>query len=128
VPASKQATFIYLQADLAYQSGHWKEFIRLRACSGIMTAIRMTPSGPGRFPCGGLRGAGDMASARSFAADALARLKAESVRQPTNSVVWSELSLAHALLGNRHEALDCAAKSADLLPEARDALVDLQIP
>jgi hypothetical protein len=37
--------------------------------------------------------------------------------------VWSELSLAHALLGNRHEALDCAAKSADLLPEARDALV-----
>ena len=124
VPASKQATFIYLQADLAYQSGHWKEFIRLRGLQRYYDGNSDDPQwGQDVFLAEAYAEAGDMASARSFAADALARLKAESVRQPTNSVVWSELSLAHALLGNRHEALDCAAKSADLLPEARDALV-----
>ena len=42
--------------------------------------------------------------------------------QPNRANLWANIALAHALLGEKAEALSAAQKSADLLPESRDAI------
>src|ERR1017187_3093212 len=63
---------------------------------------------------------------RARATDALALMKVELERQPDNPVLWASLCLAHALLGDKDETLRDAKKSAELLPESRDAIVGPQ--
>lgn len=66
---------------------------------------------------------GDIVAARARAAEAMVSMKAELTRQPNNSQLWASLGLAHALLGNKDEALRSAQRSAELLPESRDAMI-----
>ncbi len=66
---------------------------------------------------------GDQSAARARAMDAVSDLKAQLEKQPANEILWSSLGLAHALLGERIEALRCAQKAKDLVPESKDALV-----
>jgi tetratricopeptide (TPR) repeat protein len=67
--------------------------------------------------------AGDMRAAKARAAEALATMKGLLPQQADNSVLWANMSLAQAILGDRDGALQSAQKSADLMPESRDALV-----
>ncbi len=69
-----------------------------------------------------LADAGDTTAARARAAEALAAMKTELELQPDNVTLWSALAVAHALLGEKDDALRCAQKAVDLLPESRDAL------
>jgi tetratricopeptide (TPR) repeat protein len=123
VPPERQNMFIYLQSDLAFTSGDWKEFLRLRGVQRYYDGNTDDAKwGQDAFLAEAYAETGDMDTARVRASEALVQLDAERERQPDNSIVWSDLALAHALLGHRAEALDCAKKSAELLPESRDAL------
>ena len=44
------------------------------------------------------------------------------VRQPLSAPLWASLSLGHALLGEKDDALRCGAKAREILPESRDAI------
>jgi tetratricopeptide (TPR) repeat protein len=50
-------------------------------------------------------------------------MKAEIESQPDNSILWAQMALAHGLLGQRDEALRCVRRSAEIMPESRDAVV-----
>ena len=65
---------------------------------------------------------GDRVAARARAADAAANLKADLEKQPANASLWANLGGAYVLLGDRAEALRCAQKAMELVPESRDAL------
>ncbi len=69
---------------------------------------------------------GDRAAAKTRAQDAVAELQAEIEKQPANASLWSNLGLAHAVLGHRAEALRAGHKAMDLVPESRDALAGPQ--
>jgi len=71
----------------------------------------------------GFAESGDMKAARARAAEALAQMEAELERQPENPSLWSSMSLANALLGNRDKTLSDAKKSAELMPESVDAVI-----
>jgi tetratricopeptide (TPR) repeat protein len=66
---------------------------------------------------------GDRDTARARAGDGAAGIKADLEKQPTNASLWSNLSGAHVLLGDRAEALRCAQKAKDLVPESKDAIL-----
>jgi hypothetical protein len=124
VAPANQGAFTYLQSDLAFTCGDWKEFLRLKAVQRYYDGDTDNPKwGQDTFLAEGYAEVGDMETARARASEALAQLEAERGHQPNNSVVWADLSLAHALLGHKQESTDCARKSAELLPEARDAIV-----
>jgi tetratricopeptide (TPR) repeat protein len=52
----------------------------------------------------------------------VADLKTRLEKQPVNASFWANLGGAHVLLGDRTEALRCAQKAMDLVPESKDAL------
>ncbi len=64
---------------------------------------------------------GDQAAARSLAGSALPAGLAELARKPS-ATTWVVLSNAHALMGNKAEALRCAQAAKDLIPESKDAV------
>jgi tetratricopeptide (TPR) repeat protein len=66
---------------------------------------------------------GQTAVARSRATDAVNDLKARLEKQPTTAGYWASLGSAYVLLGDRAEALRCAQKAIDLVPESKDALL-----
>ena len=66
-------------------------------------------------------GLGDQAGAKARAAEAVADLKAQLEKQPGSAKLWSSISGAYVFLGDRAEALRCAQKAMDLVPEAKDA-------
>jgi TolB-like protein/Tfp pilus assembly protein PilF len=121
---SEESKFIYMQSCLAYFCGDWAECIRLdhlqRYYDGDPDASRWVQD---TVMAEALAESGDLASARTRAAEALALMKTELKRQPENSVLWANMGLAQALLGNRDETLRCAQKAAEYLPESRDAII-----
>jgi Flp pilus assembly protein TadD len=65
---------------------------------------------------------GDQPAMRVRAAEAATELGRALETQPTNAGLWASLGGVHALLGERDEALRCARKAMELVPESRDAL------
>jgi tetratricopeptide (TPR) repeat protein len=65
---------------------------------------------------------GDKAAARQRAAEAVSDLTSQLEKQPANEILWTNLGLAHAVLGEREESLRCAQKAKDLVPESKDAI------
>ena len=121
VEPSQYKEHISLQKNNAFLCGDWAEFVRLdrqqryfgdpgiqRWVQDIIAAYAFAESG-------------DMAAARARAAEAMVLMKADLDQQPNNSTLWTTLSMAHSLLGNKDETLRCAKKAGELLPESRDA-------
>ena len=52
--------------------------------------------------------------------EALAAMQAEKTRQATNDVLWINLAVAHAMLGEKDESMRCRVKALELMPPARD--------
>ncbi|MSU49304.1 MAG: TIR domain-containing protein [Opitutus sp.] len=67
------------------------------------------------------RAQGDGEGARTRLGNFPAELRARLEREPLNPLVWSTLGLMEAILGQKAEALRCAGKAQELMPEARDA-------
>ena len=66
--------------------------------------------------------AGDTSAARGRVDSAMPVLTAEVARQPSNASLWACLAEAHAIKGEKDEAIRCSEKAMELVPEARDAL------
>ena len=65
---------------------------------------------------------GDHAAAKARLGDFPAELRALLVREPKSVRLWAFVAGVEAILGNKAEALRCAERSVELLPESRDAL------
>jgi TolB-like protein/class 3 adenylate cyclase/Tfp pilus assembly protein PilF len=65
---------------------------------------------------------GDPAGARQRADDALTLMRAEEERRQTDANWWGNLALAHALKGEKADALRYADRALGLSPPARDML------
>jgi tetratricopeptide (TPR) repeat protein len=63
-----------------------------------------------------------MAAARARAAEAEAQMRDALAGQPNNADLLADLALAQGILGERENALASVQKSAELLPESRDAV------
>jgi TolB-like protein/Flp pilus assembly protein TadD len=66
---------------------------------------------------------GDLTAARARLESLPAELRARLELDPTNPDLWSELGRMEAVLGHREEALRCARKAMELMPESLDALL-----
>ena len=67
-----------------------------------------------------LAASGDVPAAREQIAGLAAPLRERLKAEPENANVWGQLGCIEAVLGRAEEALRCARKSVDLLPEASD--------
>jgi TolB-like protein/cytochrome c-type biogenesis protein CcmH/NrfG len=124
VDDSQLGTFNYGLKQLAMVSGDWAEFIRCdrerRYYDGNSQDSHWNQD-VNAAEC--FAEAGDMPAARARAGEALAQMKDVVTRQPGNADVWVGLCMAHALLGDKEEALRSAQKVAELMPESRDAVI-----
>jgi TolB-like protein/cytochrome c-type biogenesis protein CcmH/NrfG len=120
---SEHSIFLYYQKDLADIECDWAGYIRLddvqRYYGG---SVQDPPWNQDIFGAEAFAESGDMPAARTRAAESLAAMKQVLVNQPNNAELWAAMSLAHALLGEKQEALDAARKSAELLPESKDGV------
>ncbi len=66
--------------------------------------------------------ANDMPAARSRAEKLIPRFKTALDDQPDNSSMWGNLALLHAIVGEKEQALACAHKAVELMPESADAV------
>lgn len=121
---SDREVLIYMQKDLAAVIGDWAAFRRLDHEMRYFDDNVQDPRwNQDVNAADNFAEEGDMEAARVRASDALALMKAASVGEPDASQLWADTSLACALLGQKEEALDAARKSAEILPESRDAVV-----
>jgi TolB-like protein/cytochrome c-type biogenesis protein CcmH/NrfG len=65
---------------------------------------------------------GDQAAAIARLGDFPAELRALLVREPNSVRLWAFLAGVEAILGHKAEALRCAERAVELMPESRDAL------
>ncbi|HXQ82141.1 MAG TPA: TIR domain-containing protein [Opitutaceae bacterium] len=124
VDPSERAKHLYMRSLNAAVVGDWAEFARIYREQPYYDGNPEDPRWSQEVNAAeNFAEAGDMGTARTLATDAVALMKAELERQPKSSALWASLSLAHALLGDKEEALRCAQKSSEILPESRDAIV-----
>jgi TolB-like protein/Flp pilus assembly protein TadD len=118
-----RAVVLYLKKGAAAVIGDWEEFKRL-------DGLQRYYDGNGQDPrcdqdanaAQDLAESGDMDAARKRASEALVLLKAAEAQQPENADLWSGISLAYALLGEKEEAISAGQKAMELLPTSRDAV------
>ena len=65
---------------------------------------------------------GNLPAARARAKDALTAMQAEEMRQADNDVLWANLAVAHAMLGQKEESMRNREKALKFMPPSRDAL------
>lgn len=107
---SDQGVPLRLQA--AVLLGDYDEFIRLYPA----TEPRTLPL------AWALAAKGDLAAARASLGPWLIAARQQLETDPTFGTYWSEVGLVEAVLGHGEEALRCAQKGVDLVPESRDAI------
>jgi len=123
VAAANRPVFLYLRLGNARACGDWAEAIRLDHEQRYFDTDTDTPRWmQDILAAATLAEAGDLPAARARAAEAVIVMNAELLRQPSNSILWANLGLGHALAGEKDDALRCAAKARELLPEATDHL------
>jgi TolB-like protein/cytochrome c-type biogenesis protein CcmH/NrfG len=124
---AQRAPFVYLQKGATAVTGDWAGYLRLDREERYYDGNPEDPRWSQDVNAAEVFAEkGDMAAARSRAAESMAEMKDALALQPGNADLWAGLSLGHALLGERDEALRCAQKSGELLPESRDAVLGPQ--
>lgn len=69
---------------------------------------------------------GDPGAARARLGDFPAELRTKIAQEPKNSFLWMILAQMEVVLGNHAEAVRCAERAVELMPESRDALDGVQ--
>jgi len=105
--------------------GDWAELIRLDRVQRYDELPGATHGGQDVFMAFVLAANGDRLAARARAAEAIPGIQKELEEKPS-ATAWSTLSGAYVLTGNREEALRCARKAKELVPEVNDAVVGPQ--
>ena len=109
--------------SLAQQSGDFAGFVALDRQLRYADALGATHGLQDVNAAFVFMALGDKDTARARAAEGAASLKADLEKQPANASLWAGLSGAHVLLGDRADALRCAQKAKDLVPESKDAIL-----
>jgi TolB-like protein len=123
VRAENRAEFLYIRQTNARLLSDWAEAIRIDHEQRYFDADTDVPRWmQDVLAAATLAEAGDMSGARSRASEAVVVMNAELARQPLSAILWASLSLGHALLGEKDEALRCGNKAREILPESRDAI------
>jgi TolB-like protein/Flp pilus assembly protein TadD len=118
-----RAVVLYLKKSAAVVIGDWEEFKRLDGLQRYFDGNGQDPRcDQDANAAQDLAESGDMDAARKRAAEALVLLKAAEAQQPESADIWSGISLAHALLGEKEEALSAGQKAMELLPTSLDAV------
>ena len=71
----------------------------------------------------GLLGTKDLAAVRAQTEKLIPQYLTFLEAQPANATLWGNLSLLHAFVGHDAEALRCAHKAVELMPESADAVL-----
>jgi tetratricopeptide (TPR) repeat protein len=122
VPPAQRPDHIYYQRLIALMRADWTEVMRLDAlqrhfnseddpawAQDVTTATAMVEMG-------------DVPAAQRRMREALTAMKAEETRQAGNDVLWSNLAVAQAMLGDKAESMRCREKALALMPYSRDAI------
>lgn len=105
----------------AMQFGNWAEASRLDGVQRYYDAFGVTRWGQDVAMAFVLAAQGDKAAARERAEKAIPAARAELEQKPSAGA-WSGLAGAYVLIGNREEALRCARRAMELVPETNDAV------
>ena len=99
-----------LRKNIALQRRDFAEYIRLDQLRPLALEAAVVDAAQG-----------DLAGARTRLGNSLATLRSRLADEPDNATVWSGLGVREAILGHKEEALRCARKGVELLPETLDA-------
>ena len=113
---------IAVQQDWATSSGNFAEAVRLDRLQPYYDGDGLIHSEQAYLAALGYFFLGDKAGAATRLGDYPAQLRATVEREPNNFRSWAFLAGMEALLGHKEEALRCAARTEELMPESRDAL------
>ena len=106
----------------AFLTGNTEEYLRLDALKPNDAAAGWAAgSTKGIEPALVRLARGDTAGAQKSLADTAA-MRARLEAEPENDLLWAQLGEYEALLGHKEEALRCARKAVELVPETLDAL------
>jgi TolB-like protein/Tfp pilus assembly protein PilF len=119
--AAQEPVLAYGRKNWAIQTGNWAEAIRLDGVQRYYDIPGFTRWSQDVVLAFTLAAQGDRAAARARAAEAIPAIKAELEKKPS-ATAWSGLAGAYVLAGDRDEALRCARKAMELVPEATDAV------
>jgi len=122
VPPARRAEHLYFQHVLALVRGDWAEVIRL---DGLQRHFRSEDDPTWQQDVSKALAwseMGNLPAARDRMREALAAMQAEETRQPGNDVLWINLALAHAFLGDKTASMRCREKALALMPLSRDAM------
>lgn len=122
VPSAVRSDHIYYQHLLALMCGDWAEVRRLDGIQRHFESEDDPTWAQDVSTAAALAELGDLPAARARAREALAAMRAEETRQAGNDVLWMNLAVAHAMLGDRAESMRCREKALALMPPSRDAI------
>ena len=121
-PQAKDASLVhYLRKIWARQVNDWPEAVRLDEQQRYYDGFSEPHWSQDVSAAFVLWAQGDKAAARARAEQALPGGKEELERKPA-ATTWALLSNVYAILGDKAEALRCAQKAKDLIPESMDAV------
>jgi tetratricopeptide (TPR) repeat protein len=121
-PNAAQAPLIlWVRKQVAIQMGDWAEAIRLDGVQRYFDTPGFPRWSQDVLMALVLAAHGDQAAARERAAQAIPAAKAELEQKPSANA-WASLAVAYVLTGNREEALRCARRAKEMVPEANDAV------
>ncbi|MBI5769760.1 MAG: TIR domain-containing protein [Verrucomicrobia bacterium] len=123
LPADKAGApdVITLRKAAALATGDFPGYVALDRQLPYYDGFGNAPGVEDSFAALVLAAHGDRPAAQMRASKAITDLKTRLEKQPANAGFWAGLGSAYALLGNRGDALRCAQKAKDLVPESRDA-------
>ena len=102
--------------------GDHAEVVRVDRLRPVAEGDVMTELSQVRPVATALAAQGDLAGARTRLQEFPPKLRARIELEAENAALWSELGAVEAMLGHKEEALRCANKAVELVPESVDAL------
>jgi TolB-like protein/tetratricopeptide (TPR) repeat protein len=111
LPADGANARVIDRREAAHLLGDYDDFIRLDRQGAPALPIAWT-----------LSFKGDLAGARARLEPAADAIRRRLVNEPAHAPLWSRLGQMEAVLGHAEEALRCARKATELVPESKDAI------
>lgn len=107
--------------NLALMRGDYAECIRLEPVSGPVEDGLITESTRVLPVATAFAAQGDLAGARALLEKLPSKFRARIELESENADAWSRLGMVEAVLGHNAEALRCAQKAVELIPDSVDA-------
>ena len=119
--AAQKPLILFVRKQVAIQTGDWAEAIRLDGVQRYFEVPGISHWVQDVAMAFVLAAKGDREASRTLAASAIPAAREELERKPS-AQAWSGLAGAYVLTGNREEALRCARRAMELVPESSDAV------